>query len=100
MKTFNGILFAVLAIAAIQPALAAEEQTPATAATQDLAVKQGQILYASGHVVAPVYRVTAAGEPQVIVDERLVTVPAATLSISGAKLATSLSVPELRRLAR
>ncbi len=101
MKTFHGILFAALAITAAQPALAAEDQASATATSQNLAIKRGQMLYAaSGHVVAPVYRLTPAGEPQVMVDERLVTVPAATLSVSGAKLATSLSVPELRRLAR
>lgn len=107
MKTFNAILFAALAITAAQPAFAAaEDQAPATtttstaAAAPSLAIKRGQILYASGHVVAPVYRLTAAGEPQVMVDERLVTVPAATLSLSGTKLATSLSVPELRRLTR
>lgn len=108
MKTFNAILFAALAITAAQPALAAaEDQAPATTAASatttapNLAIRRGQILYAAaGHVVAPVYRLTAAGEPQVMVDERLVTVPAATLSLSGTKLATSLSVPELRRLGR
>lgn len=97
MNKISGILFAALSITAVQPALAEVSQTPVQ--TTGVAVSLGQILYtAAGKTIAPVYRITATGEPQVMVDERLVTVPGSTLSMSGTKLETKLSIPELRRL--
>jgi hypothetical protein len=49
-----------------------------------------------GKRVGNVYRVTADGSPQLIIDEgRLVTVPATTLSAANGKLSTSLTKREI-----
>jgi hypothetical protein len=45
-----------------------------------------------------VYRVTGDGSAQLIVDGKLVTVPASTLSVVDGKLTTSLSKSEVRKL--
>jgi uncharacterized protein YdeI (BOF family) len=60
---------------------------------------EGKMLVASnGARVGAVYRVTSEGAAQVIVDGKMVTIPANTLSISDGKLTTSLSKAEIRKL--
>lgn len=87
-------------LAAVPTAVFAEttqsvhEATEAAAAP--LQVNAGMMLYASnGYRVAPIYRVTSEGNPQVILDGRLVTVPASTLSEAGGKVTTSLSKKDI-----
>jgi hypothetical protein len=60
-----------------------------------VSVTAGQMLYSNGFRVAPIYRVTAEGNPQVILNGRLVTVPAASLSDVGGKVTTALTKKEL-----
>ena len=61
-------------------------------------VDTGKMLYSStGHRIASVYRVTSEGNPQVILDGRLVTVPASTLTEVEGKLTTSLTKRDLAR---
>ena len=91
---------ALLAATAI-PAFADESETPVGQASPSVQIKVGRLLHtASGAPIQPVYKITAAGEPQIIIDGKMVTVPAATLSMSGKKLVTTLTVPELRRMAK
>jgi hypothetical protein len=76
---------------------------PATLYAQDAAVsvKAGQSLYgASGKRVASVYRVTDDGTVQVILDGKLISVPASTLSEVDGKVVTNLSRSDLRRAGR
>lgn len=89
-KSFAALAAALAVLAA--PAFATEP-TPAR-------VKAGAPLHIPSDHTLRVYRVARSGEPQVIVDGRIVTVPAATLSSTKGWLATSLSLAELRRLAR
>jgi hypothetical protein len=94
----RAILAALLATATAVPALAAEGEA---AAPQTIKAREGQMIYTStGRALLPIYKMTAAGEPRVIVGGRLITVPAATLTMSGQKLTTSLSIDDLRRMAR
>jgi hypothetical protein len=95
-------LLAALATVAVAPAALAGETTQSvrevTEAAGTVDVDAGKMLYSSsGHRIASVYRVTAEGNPQVILDGRLVTVPASTLSDVNGKLTTSLSKRDLAR---
>lgn len=66
-----------------------------------VAVSAGKTLYGpNGGRIASVYRVAADGRVQIILDGKLITVPAATLSDVGGKVTTSLSKSELLRSAR
>jgi hypothetical protein len=59
-------------------------------------VTSGKMLYGpDGHRIASIYRVTATGDAQIILNGRLLTVPAATLSGSSGKVATSLTKTEI-----
>jgi hypothetical protein len=87
------LIAAVFAIAAQLPvpsiALAAGNATASVA-------HSGQMLYDStGHRIASVNRVTQNGDAQVILNGRLVTIPASTLSQSDGKLTTSLSKADI-----
>lgn len=99
MKKF-ATLVAVAAIASV-PAVAFAETTQVREATEEAAagavsVNAGKMLYAAdGYRIAPIYRVTADGNPQVILNGRLVTVPASSLSDAGGKVTTSMSKKEL-----
>lgn len=76
---------------------------PATlhAAEGGVSVTAGQSLYGSdGKRVASVYRVTTDGTVQVILDGKLINVPAGTLSDVDGKVVTSLSRSDLRRAGR
>ena len=59
-------------------------------------VTAGKMLYGpDGHRIASIYRVAANGDAQIILDGRLLTIPAATLSTSTGKVATSLTKTEI-----
>jgi heptaprenylglyceryl phosphate synthase len=75
---------------------AVREVTEEVAAPVEL--NAGMMLYASnGYRIAPIYRVNADGNPQVIMNGRLITVPASTVSEVGGKVTTSLSKKEVAR---
>jgi hypothetical protein len=93
---------ATLAVFATPAAFAAESSQSVRAATDAasgaVAVNAGKMLYASnGQRIAAIYRVTSEGNPQVILNGKLVTVPASTLSDVNGKVTTSLSKQELGR---
>jgi hypothetical protein len=94
MKKFaSAALLAAIAVSAVPATLSAAESA--------LTVTAGQSLYsADGKRVAAVYRVAADGTVQVILDGKLVNVPASTLSEADGKLVTSLSRSEIRRAGR
>ena len=94
------VTLALVAAAGLAPftAAAAEDSQSVRAAvdTAPVKVNPGMMLYAAnGYRVASIYRVNAEGNPQVILDGKLVTVPAATLSSMGGKVTTSLSKKDL-----
>jgi hypothetical protein len=83
---------AVLATAWV-PAMA--ESAPATG----VAVNTGKQVYdAGGRRIGAVYRVTSDGNPQIIVDGKLVTIPASTLSEANGKIQSSLNKADISRL--
>jgi hypothetical protein len=93
---------ATLAVFATPAAFAAESSQSVRAATDaaagSVAINAGKMLYASnGQRIAAIYRVTADGNPQVILNGKLVTVPASTLSDVNGKVTTSLSKADLGR---
>ena len=58
----------------------------------------GKMLYGpDGRRIASVYRVRSNGDAELIIDGKLVTVPANTLSVADGKLATSLTKREINR---
>ena len=69
------------------------------AAAQDAVAKSGKMVTgADGARLGAVYRVTSDGSAQVIFEGKMVTIPAATLSVVDGKLTTSLSTDEVRGL--
>jgi hypothetical protein len=94
---------AALAVLAAPAAIFAAESSQSVRAATDaasgaVAVNAGKMLYASnGSRIASIYRVTTEGNPQVILNGKLVTVPASTLSDVNGKVTTSLSKTELSR---
>jgi len=87
MKTWVAV--SILALASL--AAVAEEGAA-------VASEGKMLLAANGARLGAVYRVTADGSAQVIVDGKLVTIPASTLSVTEGKLMTSLSKGEIRKL--
>lgn len=75
--------------------LAALAFAPVAANAQAAAVK-GKMLYASGGVrLGAIYKVTADGSAQIILDGRLVTVPGNTITAEGGKIETNLTKNQL-----
>ena len=103
MKKFAALAaVATVAVFATPAAFAAESSQSVRAATDaaagSVAVNPGKMLYASnGSRIAAIYRVTAEGNPQLILNGKLVTVPASTLSDVNGKVTTSLTKSELAR---
>jgi len=86
--------FAVVPAAFAGTSQSVSAVTDAAAAPLDMSA--GKMLYAdNGNRLAPIYRVAADGNPQVILNGRLVTVPASSLSAVDGKLTTSLSKKEI-----
>ncbi|KMS59633.1 hypothetical protein V474_10575 [Novosphingobium barchaimii LL02] len=98
MKKFASLV--ALATVAAFPAVAFAETAQVRDSTEQAAspapLTAGKMLYAADGVrIAPVYRITAEGNPQVILNGRLVTVPASSLSDVGGKVTSSLSKKEI-----
>jgi hypothetical protein len=92
MSSFVGSLCVLVTLSGTAVANSADEGMAA-------AVTKGSMLVtASGARLAPVYRVGADGAAQIILDGKMVTVPAATLSYSSGRLTTSLTKNEVLAL--
>lgn len=90
------IALATLTAAFTASSAYADEAQPEGAATAG--IESGTMLHSSsGHRIGTIYRVSPEGNPQVIIDGRLVTVPASTVSEANGKLTTSLSKRDLTR---
>jgi hypothetical protein len=63
-----------------------------------VAEKGKMLLAANGARLAPVFRVSPDGSAEIILDGKMLTVPAATLSNVGGKLTTSLTKNEVLAL--
>ena len=61
-------------------------------------VKGSMLVAANGARLAPVYRVGPDGSAQIILEGKMVTVPASTISMAGGKLTTSLTKSEVLAL--
>ena len=61
-------------------------------------VKGSMVVASNGARLAPVYRVNPDGAAQIIIEGKMVTIPATTLSMSGGRLTTSLSKSEVLAL--
>ncbi len=80
-------------------AAVAQAQSAPTAVGTVSAVSKGQLVVsANGARLGVVYRVSPDGSPQVMIDGKHVTIPAATLSSSDGKLVTSLSKIQVSEL--
>ncbi len=83
MKT---ILFALLISAFVAVPASAQDGASPPAATA------GRLLHdANGRLLGPIYKVTPAGSSQVVMDDRLLTIPAASLTVVDGRLTTSLT---------
>jgi len=59
----------------------------------------GSILYSEdGHRLGPVYKVTDDGAAELIIDNKLVIIPATSLALLDGKLTTHLSKSEVYKL--
>ncbi|MEJ5976876.1 hypothetical protein WG901_09545 [Novosphingobium sp. PS1R-30] len=86
------LVAATAALFVVGAPVAVLAQAPAAAP----ALTTGKMIYTSaGQRLAPVYRVNAAGDAQIILNGKLVTIPASTLSEAEGKLTTSLSRKEV-----
>lgn len=77
---------------------AQESSTHEAATTAAVAVKGKMLMGANGARLGAVYRVVADGSAQIIIDGKMVTIPASTLSTVDGKLMTSLSKSEVLAL--
>jgi hypothetical protein len=68
---------------------------PAAAQTAVSPVKGSMLIAANGARLAPVYRVGPDGSPQIILEGKMVTVPASSLSMTDGRLVTSLTKSEI-----
>lgn len=97
MNKFAPLALIATAVTFAIPGVAfAAEGTQQVAAVADevaaLEVNAGSMLYGTdGKRIASIYRVTADGNPQVILNGRLMTVPASSLSNANGKVTTSLT---------
>lgn len=106
MNKFAPLAFvATLALFALAPAAlhaeASQSVNAAVEASAPVKVVAGKTLFgANGSRIAAVYRVDAQGRVQIILDGKLINVPASTLSDVDGKVTTSMTKSELLRAAR
>jgi hypothetical protein len=83
---------------ALAAALATFSLFPIAVHAEEAAVKAaaGKTIYsANGQRIGAIYRVNQAGQVQLIIEGRLVTVPSETISENAGKLTTSLTKSDL-----
>ena len=79
-------------LASISAASASDTAATATAATPVV----GKMLYgADGKKLAAIYRLDASGAPQVLLEGKLVTIPASSLTEVDGHIATSLTKKDI-----
>lgn len=89
-------LLSAAALPQIAMANEAVQLTAASAATTNAADFKGKMLYGpAGERLAAVYRVSQDGAAQIILNGKMVSVPAATLNVAEGKLTTSLTKRDL-----
>lgn len=95
-------LLATLVTFSLAPAAVYAAETSQTvraeaeAASAPVSVNAGRMIYGSnGQRIAAAYRVTSDGTVQVILNGKLVNIPAATLSEANGKVSTTLTKTEL-----
>ena len=91
-------LCALVTVSGTAFAGAFNEPASEAAAAPASVTKGSMIVAANGARLAPVYRVGSDGAAQIILDGKMVTIPAATLSVSGGRLSTSLTKSEVLAL--
>ena len=74
------------------------QDSPSEGAAAPVAAKGTLLVASNGARLGSIYRVGPDGSPQIIIDGRMVTVPAATLSVANGKVTTSLSKSEVLAL--
>lgn len=91
--------FALLALFALGAPIAAhagnDSATVRSEASSPAQASVGKMLYSGVNRLAPIYRIKSDGSPQVVLDGKLVTIPASTLSNVDGKLTTSLSKKDI-----
>jgi len=92
--SFVASLCALVALSGVVYASPSDEG----ATGQASAAKGNMLVTADGSRLAPVYRLSSDGSPQIILDGKMVTVPAATLSVASGRLMTSLTKREVLAL--
>ncbi len=93
-------ILALLSVATPLTAYAASDtSTVRSEADASSKATVGKMLYSSnGYRLAPIYRVNADGNPQIVLDGKLVTIPASTLTDVSGKTTTSLSKKDIGKL--
>ncbi len=86
----------IMVMCAIVLPAVAQQSSDAPAAA--VAEKGKMLVSANGSRLGAVYRVTAEGAAQIIIDGKLVTVPGNTISVADGKLTTSLTKSEVLKL--
>ena len=86
---------AMVMCAFILPAAAQAAPDASAAQAAPVAEKGKMLVAANGARLGAVYRVGPDGSAQIIIDGKLVTVPANTISIADGKLTTSLTKSEV-----
>jgi len=94
-KSWLGLVLCAFVLPAAAQAPADTSAAPTTAA---VAEKGKMLTAANGARLGAVYRVGPDGSAQIIIDGKLVTVPANTISIANGKLVTSLTKSEVLAL--
>lgn len=75
-------------------------EPPAQRLAPGLQIEVGKMVYGTSGAIAPVYRLTSAGNPLLLIDGRPVIVPAETLTMAGNRLTTTLTRAQLRRMVK
>ena len=95
-KSWLGLVVCAFVLPAAAQAPADASAAPAAAAA--VAQKGKMLVAANGARLGSVYKVNPDGSAQIIIDGKLVNVPANTLSIADGKLTTSLTKSEVLAL--
>ena len=96
MTRFAKIALSLSLAAAALPQVAAAGEAVQISAATAAADYKGKMLYtASGDRLAAIYRVAADGNAQIILNGKMVNVPASSLTAADGKLTTSLSTKDL-----
>lgn len=86
----------LIAVPAIASETAQDAAAPASAEAAAPVAKAGQAIFsADGRRLGSIYRVAADGSAQMLLDGRMFTIPAETISQNDGKIVTSLSKKDI-----